>query len=405
MKILFHPPFRRKSAPSLVLLVAIAMLGTMALHMFVPALPAAAADLHASPGKIQLTVTLYLIGLAVGQLVYGPLSDRFGRRPLLLGGMTLYFVACIAAALAQSADTLIVARVFQSLGGCAGLVLGRAMVRDGTTMDKAARRMSVLMTVMTIGPALAPAVGGYVTAFAGWRATFAVLAIGGGATLLLAVLLLAETHSQRRATPGIGFILHGYRRLLGLGAFRGFALTGCCTSTSLYAYFTASPFIFVNVMHRPLSEVGLYYMLVAGAMTVGTFASSRLLAMRIGSRPLIRVGTIIQLAGTLALLATALAGVLGVATLVGAIMVVAVGSGLAAPNASICAVSVDAEAIGTASGLYGSLQMAFGALCTLAVSAWHSNSAVPMAAVLAASALLAQVSLAYALKTEARGRA
>ena len=155
------------------------MMGTMAMHMVIPALPAIAADLHESPGVIQMTVTLYLLGLAAGQLIYGPLSDRFGRRPVLLGGLALYLLASVVAATAAGTGALLTARVFQALGGCSGLVLGRAMMRDGSSSEKAAGSLAILHTAMSVGPALAPAIGGFVALWGGWRAPFALLAVVG----------------------------------------------------------------------------------------------------------------------------------------------------------------------------------------------------------------------------------
>jgi DHA1 family bicyclomycin/chloramphenicol resistance-like MFS transporter len=169
LKLLQQPPFRADTAPSIALLATIAMMGTMALHMVIPVMPAMAADLQASPGVIQMTVTLYLFGLSIGQLIYGPLSDRYGRRPILLGGLALYVLSGLVVATTANAALLLPARIFQALGGCSGLVLGRAMMRDGASGDKVARSMAVLNTALSLGPALSPAVGGYVALCCWWR--------------------------------------------------------------------------------------------------------------------------------------------------------------------------------------------------------------------------------------------
>ncbi|MEO9190054.1 MAG: MFS transporter, partial [Acetobacteraceae bacterium] len=164
------------------------------MHLIIPALPATAQALRVSEPAIQLTITLYLVGLAVGQLLYGPLSDRFGRRPTLIGGLVLFTAAGILTAIAPSAETLIAARVVQALGGCAGLVLGRAIVRDSATADRAAAQLALLTLVMSMAPAIAPAIGGYATAWAGWRAGFVMLAVIGMAATIAAVLFLPETN-------------------------------------------------------------------------------------------------------------------------------------------------------------------------------------------------------------------
>ena len=162
--ILTRPPFRTQAGASLPLLVAITMTGTVAMHIFVPALPDAAADLQASAFEAQLTITLYLCGLAGGQLVYGPISDRFGRRPVIIASLALYLVGFLLAIPAQSMGFLVFARVLQSLGGCGSLVIGRAMVRDISAGEDATRQLAVLTMAMSMTPALAPAVGGFVNA-------------------------------------------------------------------------------------------------------------------------------------------------------------------------------------------------------------------------------------------------
>ena len=163
--------------------MAITACGTLGMHLIIPALPDTARALGVSAGAIQLTITLYLIGLAIGQLVYGPISDRFGRRPVLLAGLALFTLAGIATAAAPNAWMLVIARILQSIGACAGLVLGRAIVRDSATPDRAAAQLAMLTLVMSAAPAIAPVLGGYATAWFGWRAAFALLAIVGGVTL------------------------------------------------------------------------------------------------------------------------------------------------------------------------------------------------------------------------------
>jgi DHA1 family bicyclomycin/chloramphenicol resistance-like MFS transporter len=397
LNILFRPPLGRRAAPNLPLLVAITALGTMGLHMFIPALPATAHDLHAAAGTIQLTVTLYVLGLAAGQSVYGPLSDRYGRRPLLLIGMTLYVVASIAAALAGSVGQLLVARVMQALGACSGLVLGRAMCRDGSTPDKAAATMATLMTAMTVSPALAPPIGGYLAAWLGWRATFGAIAFAAITVLTIALLTLPETLKNPNPEAGILRVVGSYGGLLRLPTFRGYGLGGCCASTSLYAFFSASPFILVNVLHRPASEVGLYFLVPFGAISLGAFTSSRLVK-RFRSRSLARAGSIIQLTGAVLLMTVELTGHLSVVTLMASILIVSYAGGMAGPNATVLALSADPKAVGAASGLYGTAQMIYGALCTAAVSLGSVDSAMPTAIVLFASAVIGQISFAYAAR-------
>jgi len=245
MSRVWRPRVRRGSRAPFALLVALTASGTLGMHMIIPALPSVATALGVGAGTIQLAITLYLVGLAIGQLVYGPISDRFGRRPVLLAGLSLYTVAGVVAAAAPNAAALIVARVFQSLGGCSGLVLGRAIVRDAASADRAAGQLALLTLVMSAVPAIAPVIGGYATAWLGWRSSFALLAGFGGVALVLTWLFLPETLGARDGGRGAGSMFYSYVRLLRSRAFCGYAIGGACTTTSFYAFMSTSPFIFV----------------------------------------------------------------------------------------------------------------------------------------------------------------
>src|ERR1700722_6299223 len=192
MSILTTPPMRGSARAPFVLLVAMTACGTLGMHVIIPALPSMAAALDMSISSAQLTITLYLIGLAIGQLAYGPISDQFGRRPVVLAGLALFTAAGLITVFSRTPALLISARILQSLGGCAGLVLGRAAVRDGAAADKAAAQLALLTLVMSMVPAIAPAIGGYITAYIDWRASYVLLAVFGGATLVACVLLMPE---------------------------------------------------------------------------------------------------------------------------------------------------------------------------------------------------------------------
>lgn len=386
------PPPRR---PSGILLAAIACSGTLAMHMFVPVLPAVAHDFAATPGAAQMTLTVYLVGLAAGQLLYGPLSDRFGRRPVLIAALLIFLAATLLAAFAPSLDWLIAARVLQALGACGGLVLGRAMARDGATPEQAARQLALLIMVMTAAPAIAPLIGSMVAIWIGWRGVFGVLGAAGAALLLLTVTTLAETNRSRAALPSLGAMLAVYGQLLRRREFCAYAAGGACMSTSIYAFLSASPFLFVNVLHRPPAEVGVYYMVLFFGITLGSWLASRL-AQRVRIQLLLRLGALLGLLGASGLLAADLSGHLAVASVLAPMGLFTIGAGLTSPLATARAIGVDPRAIGTASALYGFLQMSFGALCTLLAGLWHSHSAVPVACILLAAATTAQIAFALA---------
>lgn len=366
------------------------------MHLIVPALPMTATALHVSESVIQLTITLYLIGLAVGQLVYGSISDSFGRRPTLVGGLVLFTGAGILTAVAPGAGTLIGARILQALGGCAGLVVGRAIVRDSATEDRAAAQLALLTLVMSMSPAIAPAVGGYVTAWAGWRAGFALLAVIGLIVTIAAIVFLPETNEPtgtRRSMLGPSL------RLLGSRRFCGYAIGGACTTTSFYAFMAASPFIFIDRLHQTEQRVGLYYMLLMLGVAAGGLLANRL-AGRAPVGVLLKIANGIAIVAALGFMAATMGNWLSVPSVVISITVFMVGAGLASPFAITGAVSVNPQAIGAASGLYGFVQMSYGALCTVIVETWRPGSVLTVAIVLLGSAIIGQVALSIALRSK-----
>ena len=397
MQLLSTSPRRPRGRAPFLLLVAMTACGTLGMHIIIPALPATARALGMSIGTAQLTITLYLIGLAIGQLLYGPVSDRFGRRPVLLGGLSLFTAASIVTALAPNAGILIGARILQSLGGCAGLVLGRAAVRDGATAEKAAGQLAMLTLVMSMVPAIAPAIGGYLTAYIHWRASYVLLALFGASTLAACTFLMPETLSQ--PTSARRSMAAAYLRLLRSRRFLGYAVGGACSTTAFYGFMSASPFIFESQLHQPAQRVGLYYLLLMGGVAAGS-----LLANRVAGR--LPIQTALRIANGLGILGAALfaladaANLLSVATVVAPVSLFMVGAGMASPFALAGSVSVNPHAIGAASGMYGFIQMGYGMLCTVAVETWHPGSVYPVATVLLGSALLGQTAMSMALRAE-----
>lgn len=385
-----------KRAP-LWLLVLITISGTLAMHMFVPALPDVAHDFGASIAAMQMTISVYILGLAGGQLVYGPLSDGFGRRPLLIVGLALYVVAGLAAALASNVHTLVAARLFQALGGCAGLVLGRAIVRDTAPAGEAVRDLALLNLVMMVGPGLAPLMGSALAVGFGWRSIFVLLAALGAITFVLTWCLLPETG---RPTGGVkaASLVRDYRRLLRSPSFAGFALGGGCSTTSIYAFIAAAPFIVASELRRPVQEVGLYLGLLMLGMALGN-AITRYLVRRISLERLLIGANAVSVLSAAALLGIVLLGDLTVASAIGLMFLFAVGAGATSPAALTKALSVDSTLVGSAAGLYGFTQMAVGALCTSLVGIGHS-AALASAVVLTVAAVLGQAGFWFALRWE-----
>lgn len=400
MRLSFTSPLRGRARAPFLLLVAMTACGTLGMHIIIPALPATAKALGMSIGTSQLTITLYLIGLSIGQLLYGPVSDRFGRRPVLLAGLSLFTAASIVTALAPTAEILIGARILQSLGGCSGLVLGRAAVRDGATADKAAGQLALLTLVMAMVPAIAPAIGGYLTAYIHWRASYVLLAVFGGATLVACLLLMPETLTSSGGSSGRSMVL-AYIRLLRSPRFLGYAIGGACSTTAFYAFMSASPFIFEFILHQPTQRVGLYYLVLMLGVAVGSLGANRL-AGRLAVRKALRIANGLGILGAALFALADAANVLSVATVVLPVSLFMVGAGMASPFALAGSVSVNPQAIGAASGMYGFIQMGYGMLCTIVVETWHPGAVYPVAAVLLGSALLGQTAMAVAIWAEPR---
>lgn len=385
--------------PPLWLLVIITISGTMAMHMFVPALPDATTDLGGQVGQMQMTISFYIIGLAVGQLVYGPMSDSLGRRPMLITGLSLYAIGGLAAALAPDVNTLIGARLLQALGGCAGLALGRAIVRDSTKSEDTVRKLALMNLVMMVSPGLSPVVGGAISSAFGWRAIFWLLAGAGAVTLVLAWKLLPETAPPGR-TLSVRTLVADYRTLMRSRQFVGLAIGGGCATTSMYAFIATAPFIFTAELHRPLHEVGLYLGVLIFGMTLGNALTGRLID-KLSIERLMLSGNTLSLVAAAGFLLTITLGQLGVVSTLLWMSLYTCGAGMTSPVALTKAVSVNPHLTGSASGLYGFTQMAVGAICTSLV-ALGRDPALSAVVVLLGASLIAQVAFRMASGSQVR---
>jgi DHA1 family bicyclomycin/chloramphenicol resistance-like MFS transporter len=399
MRLLTNPLLRSGGRAPFVLLVAMTACGTLGMHVIIPALPETARALRMSVGTAQLTITLYLIGLALGQLIYGPISDRFGRRPVVLAGLALFTAASALTAAAPNAAVLIGARILQSVGGCAGLVLGRAAVRDGAAADKAAGQLALLTLVMALVPAIAPAIGGFITAWYGWRASYVLLTLIGGMTLLACVLRLPETRTPSGSSSRS--LIVGYVRLLRARRFLGYAIGGACSTTAFYGFMSASPFIFETQLHKPVQDIGMYYLFLMGGVALGSLGANRL-AGRLPVSVALRIANGVGLLGASLFMLADIAGFVSVVTIVAPVTLFMVGAGMASPFALAGSVSVNPQAIGAASGMYGFVQMGYGMLCTVVAETWHPGAIYPVAMILLGSAVLGQMAMSMAIRAEAR---
>ena len=384
-----------RPAPSLALLSAITALAFCALHMVVPALPLLVAVFTDTPAHVQLVVSLYLAGIGAGQLVYGPVSDRFGRRPVLLAGLAAFLVGTALCGAAWSLPALIAGRVLQALGACAGIVLSRAMIRDVYDREAAARGLALVMMAMTLAPAISPALGAYIAEWFGWRAVFAVLGGLGGVVLVATVIRLGETNRQRVRLDLAG-MAGANLALLRSPAFVGFAVCGACTSASWFTFIASAPHILAEALRRPPSTYGLMILLPMAMYMLGNAAAARF-APRFGSLQLLLAGRALAFAAALAMTLWAGSAPLSVWLLFVPIGLAEIGDGMSGP-AVMAALSIHPRLAGTASGLMGFLQMAAAALGSFVVALLPYRNAFGMIALYGGFVALGLAAAVFAVR-------
>ena len=369
------------------MLVAVSAVGPLALNIFMPSMPALPGVFQTDYGTVQLTLGLYLVGLATGQLAYGPLSDRFGRRPLLLGGLALFLVGSLAGYLATSIEMLIVARVVQAIGGCSGLVLARAIVRDLFDRERSASVISYITAAMVMAPMVAPLIGGYLDDWIGWRSTFVFVGGFGLVVTVFAMLLLHESNHNRQPLPGLGGMAASYVILLRSPIFRGYAFLTTFASASFFAFLGGAPYVVIELMGRSPSEYGWYFALSACGYMGGNLFSGRM-SMRIGIDRMIGIGLALNLAGAVTMLLLWAADYFVPLALFGPMLLSAIGNGLNIPNGNAATISVIPARAGAASGIAGFIQMSVGAGASALAGHLITSSQLPLALIMTAATLL-----------------
>jgi DHA1 family bicyclomycin/chloramphenicol resistance-like MFS transporter len=364
-------------------LFALTALGTDA---WLPALPVAAQALDAPVARMQLTVTTYFLGLAAGQLVWGPLSDRYGRKPVLLAGLALALIASAVCAAAGTAAALVLARLAQGFGMSAGPVMARTIVRDLHGHEQAARLLARMTIVFSVIPIAAPLAGGLMLTLGGWRAVFWLL--GGVAALLLAAvaLRLAETVPAERASAHPAQIARSFAAIAAEPRFLAPFGAMLCAQVGIFAFVSNSAFALVNGLGVAPGAFALLFALVMVGQIAGAWLSSRLV-LRAGMARLLRAGTFLAFASGLAAALLAWAGATHPASVVLPFMLFLFGSALIIPNATALALQPFARTAGAAASLMGATQFAVGALVSSALGALFDGTPRPMATLAALGGL------------------
>ncbi|MCA1223167.1 multidrug effflux MFS transporter [Streptomyces sp. 8L] len=377
-------PARRAGLLLTLVLGGLTALPPLSTDMYLPALPAVTGALHAPAATVQITLTACLIGMALGQIVIGPMSDKWGRRRPLLVGMTVYVVASVVCALAPNAEVLIGVRLVQGLAGAAGVVISRAVVRDLFDGVAMARFFSSLMLVSGVAPIVAPVFGGQMLRFTDWRGIFVVITVVGTLLTLVAAKWLHETlPPERRHGGGVGTALRTMRGLLGDRAFSGYLLTGTLAFTALFAYVSASPFV-MQVIYgaSPQTYSILFGVNAVGSVGIGQL-NGRVLVGRFSMHKIMGCGLVLitTAATALLLMTTGVLGPVGIFAVAAGLFALMMGMGLVNANANTLGLMRASHAAGSASALLGTSSFLIGSLASPLVGIAGEHTAVPMALV------------------------
>ncbi|HEY7336663.1 MAG TPA: Bcr/CflA family multidrug efflux MFS transporter [Bryobacteraceae bacterium] len=369
-----------------VLLGALTAFAPLSIDMYLPALPTLQRYFQTSEGEVQLTLASFFLGFALGQTLYGPIADRFGRKPPLYAGMLLYSLASLSCARAFSVRALTAFRLLQALGACSGSVMSRAMVRDLFPVEETRRVYSALILVMGVSPLAAPLLGSYILLWFGWKAIF--LTVAGAGLLALIGLHFRVPETLPSAQPlSFRYILATYRALLGDGFFVGSSLATGFSSAGMFAYIAGSPFVFIDIYGMRPDRFAWLFGVNAAAVVIGAQINGRVLHGHAPER-VMRNAALVQSAAGVALIGAALTGMGGWLGLAAPLFVFMSTIGFVFPNAVTIALANHGRIAGMASALLGMLQFSMAAFCVLILGAINGKTAVPMSVAICACGLL-----------------
>ena len=375
-----------------VLLTTLVALGPLSTDLYLPALPTLARVFASDAAGVQLTLSVFLAGFACGQIFYGPLSDRFGRRPLMLGGLALFCAGSIGCVLATSIEMLVLARFVQALGACAGPVIGRAVVRDLWGATESARIIAYMGGAMAIAPLLGPTLGGFLTVLFGWQSNFVLLLLIGALQLVAVACMLSESNVHRDpAASNPRQMVANFARLLADRHYLGCLLSFSFSYSALFAFISASSFVLADRHGLTPQVYGLCFGVVIAGYLLGSLASGRLVR-RLGSDYLLLRGAWLGAIAGVSMAALEFSGVRSIAAILGPMFFCTVATGLVMPNAIARALAPYPTMAGSASALMGFVQMTIAALVGIAVGHGLAGGGAVLALAVAVCTLAAPLS-------------
>ena len=369
-----------------VALVLVAFLGPLSIHLFIPVLPFVRQAFGVEAGEAQLAFSLAILSMALATPVYGTLSDRYGRLPVMIGGIGLFTLGAAISTLAPSIQVLIAGRIIQGAGAACGMVLARAVARDIYGPDRLGQMIAYLTAALVLGPMIGPPLGGLLTDFLGWQANLAVPAVFGIVAILVAVMVIGETKPADLQPPT--HVLRGYWHLMTNPRFLCFSLNQAIASGGFFALNAAAVYLMVETLGRPATEFGLYFMLGPIGYMVGTYLAGRLSGTFSGAKQII-FGSVVSLLGSLSLLGLVFSIGITPLSLFIPSLILSFGQGFSNPHAQAAAIAVDDTLTGTASGIVVFLYLAIVACMTQLVTLAEPGSVTLLMSLMVGSGVVA----------------
>jgi MFS transporter, DHA1 family, multidrug resistance protein len=357
--------------------------------MYLPGFPAIAKDLDTTVAQVSLSLSGFFVGISVGQLLYGPLMDRFGRKPPLYAALILYVIASVLCVFSTSLNFLVVVRVAQAIGACAATVAANAMVRDLFPVEENAKVFSMLMLILGVSPIIAPTVGSYVTSILGWQAVFIILA---AITFIILLAIFFGLPESSKPDPSYSLkpdaITKSYLTVFKNPVFYTYTFTGAIAFAGLFTYLSGSPYVFMELYKVSEKEYGWIFALLAGGLILASQVN-RFLLQRYESRQIVVVALLFKTITGIVLMLAALKGMLALPLMLVLLFIYLSCLGFILPNSSALAMSPFTKGAGSASALMGAIQMGIGACVSILVSVIQGSSLLPMAALMSGCSVLA----------------